>query len=113
MVLNMNLSVGIALVGVFQAFGVAIIGGLFNSHSTRHRKEMEKTEARAILRAEEGLLAMKLISASVNLGIATAHAIKDGKTNGTMESALREAEQAGESYQDFVKTVAARQIAKA
>ena len=102
----------LAIIGLIQSVAVVIIGGLFARDSKKRKKQLENAEARAILRAEESLLAIKLMSASVNLGTATAQAIKEGATNGAMNAALADAARAEEAYQHFIKEVAVRQIAK-
>jgi len=107
----MQLQIELALIGAVQALAVVVIGGLFARDSRKRKISLEKAEVRAILRAEESLLAIKLMSASVNLGMATGTAIKDGKINGIMDKALQEAASAEAAYQHFIKTVAAKQIA--
>ena len=108
----MDKQILLTIIASIETIVVAVIGGLFIRESRRNKKAHEKAEAQAALRAEEGLLSMKLTSASVNLGVATAIAIRDGKTNGEICSALREAGEAEKDYQDFIKRVATRQIVK-
>ena len=105
------MQIELALIGAVQALAVVIIGGLFARDSRKRKKSLEEAEVRAVLRAEESLLAIKLMSASVNLGVATGVAIKEGKTNGVMDKALTEAAAAEAAYQHFIKSVAAKQIA--
>ena len=106
----MGLQMEIAIIGLIQAVVVAVIAGLFARDSNKRKKALENAELRAVLRAEESLLAIKLMSASVNLGIATAVAIKDGNSNGAMSTALKDAAAAEQAYHDFIKTTAAKQI---
>ena len=106
------MSMEIAILGFLQAVTVAVIGGLFARESKRRNKELSVVDARAIIRAEESRLSMKLMSASVGLGTATAKAVRDGHTNGTMEAALEEAESVKREYYNFVNTVASKQIAE-
>ena len=108
----MDKQILITAIASIETIVVAVIGGLFIRESRRNKKAYEKADAQAALRAEEGLLSMKLTSASVNLGVATAIAIRDGKTNGEVNGALKEAGEAKRDYQDFIKRVAAKQIVK-
>jgi len=105
------MNIEFAVIGMIQAMAVALIGGFFARDSHNRKKTLAATEARAELRAEESLLAIKLMSASVNLGVATALAIKDGKTNGATDAALKEAEKAETAYKNFINKVAVKQIA--
>ena len=105
------MNIEIAIIGMVQALAVAIIGGLFARDSRHRKKALADTEAREALRAEESLLAMKMMSASVNLGISTATAIKNGKVNGIMNAALKVAGEVEADYQNFIKTVAVKQLA--
>jgi len=110
----MNFQVEVAFIGLIQSMAVAAIAGFFARESKKRKKAQDAAEARAALQAEESLLAVKLMSASLNLAIATATAVKNSDAAGPMgaaiDAALREAEKAGEAYQDFIKTVATRQI---
>ena len=65
-----------------------IISGIFallvvwlEVRTTRDRKQAEK---RAIIRAKESKLAMKMQDASLSLSLATAIAVERGETNGEM-----------------------------
>ena len=107
----MNLQFEIAIIGLFQAVIVAVIAGMFARDSRRQKKSFEKERLIAALRREESLLALELTAASVNLGVSTAIAVRDNKTNGIMESALNKAGEAERDYQAFVNKLAANQIA--
>ena len=108
----MDMQVEIALIGAFQMIVVAVVGGLFARSSKKQKESLDRAEIRAALRAEESRLSMKLMSASVNLGIATAAAVKDGHINGKMTNAVDEAEKTEQEYQDFIKAIASNQINK-
>jgi hypothetical protein len=89
----------------------SVMAGLF-ALEVRNRNARDKhNEAREKMREEESLLAMKLMSANTNLGIATGMAVRDGRTNGGMTDALKEAEQAKKEYYAFINRVATHQIA--
>ena len=106
------LQLEIAVIGFIQAIVVVILGGLFARDSRKRRNALDNAETRAILRAEESRLSMKLMSSGVNLGIATAIAIKEGRMNGQMDTALAEAAKTEAEYYDFINAVASKQIVK-
>ena len=106
------MQIEIAVIGLIQAVVMAILGGLFARDSKKRKDAARVIEARAALRAEESRLSMKLMSASVHLGMATALAMKEGATNGKMESALRNAKETESEYYDFINAIAARSIIK-
>ena len=91
----------IAIFGLLQTFLIWLVS-----------RKMKRMDARAALRAEESLLSMQMLSATMNLSIATAIAVRDKKVNGVMKRALGDADQTAKSYRDFVDKVAAKQIAK-
>jgi hypothetical protein len=102
----------ITAVGCFQAVAVAVIGGLFARESRQRKAAQNKTEERATIRAEESGLSMRFMSASIELAVATALAVKEGKANGKMDAAVTKAEKAQTDYYAFVNRVAAAQISK-
>lgn len=106
----MDIGMGIAIVGLLQAVAVAAISGLFARENKARRKQIDDAEAKASLRAEESRLSMRLLSADINLTMATARAVRDGVTNGKMEHALSAAEQAQADYYNFINSVAAKQF---
>jgi hypothetical protein len=55
---------------------------------------------------------MKMMSASIELGEATAIAVAGGKINGEMDNARKSAKRAREEYDAFLERVAAREISK-
>jgi len=97
--------------GVFAAI-VAIIEAV----AARDRKTLkdgrERDERRAADRAEESRLSMRMMDAMLELEIATALAVEGGKLNGEMTAAKRKANEAADTYHEFVEKIAARQIAK-
>lgn len=102
----------IAVVGLIQAVAVAIIAGLFNREAKKRKKEAEKSEKRNALRAEEGLLSMKLMNANTDLTVATAIAVRDSKCNGEMSSAMEKAKIVQREYYEFINQIATKQIAE-
>ncbi|MCL2709208.1 MAG: hypothetical protein FWF03_08855 [Defluviitaleaceae bacterium] len=105
-----NIEIALAVVGCFQTLAVAFIGAFFARSSAAQKRSIEKAETRAILRSEESKLSMKLMSACVNLGVATARAMKEGKVNGKIDSSLINAELADGEYHDLIKAIAAKEI---
>jgi hypothetical protein len=85
--------------------------GLFNRESKCRKAEQAKVEKRAHIRAKEGRLAMKLMSANTGLALATAIAVKDQKINGEMDTALTEARKAQREYYDFINDIASEKMA--
>jgi hypothetical protein len=102
----------IAVIGALQTLAVTVIGGLFARDSKRRKKQLDDADVRATLRAEESRLSMRLMSADLSLTRATAHAVKEGRANGTMDAAITEADAAELEYYNFVNGVAAKQVAK-
>ena len=112
-VFGINVQIVIAVIVFVQAIATTVIGGLFARGSERHNLSLAKAERRAAVRSEEALLTMNLMSACLNLGLATATAIKhsDGKVNGSMDGAIEEAEKAETAYHNFIKKIAAKHMA--
>ena len=106
----MNLSIELAIIGLIQAISVAVIGGIFAQNQKKHKADGARIDKRAGIRAKESQLSMRLMSASVNLGVATGIAVKKGIVNGEMDAALKGAEQAQQEYYAFINSVAAEQI---
>ena len=107
----MNIQFEIAIIGLVQAVMVAVIAGLFARDSRKRRKALDNAEVRAMLRAEESMMSMEITSAGLVLGMANAKALKNGSTNGTLESALNDSKKAYDKYQAFIQKIAAQQIA--
>ncbi len=108
--MTMDSTVTIAIIGAIQAIVVGVIAGLFARDSAKKKKVMDDAEVRAALRAEESRMSMKMMSANTRLTMATARAVKDGKSNGKMETALVDAEKTELEYFNFINGVAAKQI---
>ena len=106
----MGLQLGTALIGAFQMIVVAVIGGIFARDSKKRKKQLDNAEARAVLRAQESLLSMKLVYTSLNLSQETAVAVKKGKSNGELEAAIAGADEAKREYYDFINRIAVKQI---
>lgn len=87
----------------------AIIVAAIGAASARERK---RTDARAAVRAEESLLSMRMMSASIDLGVATAMAVQDQKFNGEMTVAKQNAAEIQKDYQAFLQRTTAHQVSK-
>jgi hypothetical protein len=108
----MDTALVITVIGSIQTLAVAVIGGLFARDSKKRKLQLDDVATRALLRAEESRLSMKLLSADVSLTMATARAVKEGRANGKMDAALALAEVAEAEYYAFVNAVAAKQLTK-
>ena len=99
--------------GIFllaQGITVAIIAGLFQRENKKRAADNAKIEQRAAIRAEESQLAMRLMSANTSLAVATGMALKEGRSNGKMETALIEAGKAQADYFKFINDLASKQM---
>ena len=105
------MDIQIALIGLLQAAMVAIIGGYFARDAKKKKAYYERQDKRAHRRAQESRMAMELASANVGLSIVTATAVRDGKTNGIMEAALKNASEANHTYNAFLLGIAAEEVA--
>ena len=97
--------------------GAAVVAvALIEAIAARERSGMKKlrarTDRREAERARENRLAMHMMDASLDLAIATAIAVEEGKLNGEMKAAREKARSAQEEYENFVLELAARQVAK-
>ena len=101
----------VAIIGLMQGIGVAVIAGLFNRETKKRKEVAAHTEKRAKLRAKESLLTLKLMSANNQLATATGRAVRDKHTNGEMEQALIIAEKAQHEYYEFINSIAAEHMA--
>ena len=94
----------------------AVIVAVIEAIAARERKQIkdgrERDERRQADRAEESRLSMRMMDASLELGIATAIAVEEQKLNGEMKAAKAAAAAVRKDYHDFVEKLAARQLAK-
>lgn len=90
----------------------AIAGIVVAVVETRAAKDRKRTEKRAERRAEESRLSMELMSATCELSVVTAVAMRDHHTNGTLQPALDKAQKAQDDYQRFLRAEAAKAVAK-
>lgn len=94
-----------ALIAAASAITVAVV-------EKRADKDRKRAQARAERRERESRLSMELMSATCELSVVTAVAMREGHTNGTLEPALKKAEQAQNDYKNFLMDTAARDVAK-
>lgn len=97
--------------GIFLVV-VAVIEAVAARDRKRVKEERERDERRAADRAEESRLAMRMMDASLELGLATAIAVEEQKLNGEMKAGKAAAQAARADYHAFVEKIAARQLAK-
>ena len=100
----------ITMLFILQPIAVTVITVLFQRESKKRRADNDKAEKRVAIRAEESLLAMRLMSAITKLSMVIALAYKDGSPNGKLDAALTEAEQAQKEYYTFINKIATKKI---
>ena len=116
----MNIQLEVAMVGALQAIVVAILGGIFARDSKKRKvadelmqKNAKRAEERAELRAEESMLAIKLMYANISLSKEMVIALrKRGEINGELNDAIDATKAAETSYKSFLDAVAARKLAE-
>jgi Na+/H+ antiporter NhaB len=116
---NTGASIVVAVITAIQVVAVAVIGGLFQREAKRrkknddeHKESDKKVEKRAKVRAEESRLSMKMMSAAIELGEATAIAVAGGEINGEMARGRESARRAREEYDAFLERIAAEELTK-
>lgn len=91
---------------------VAVVEALAARDRKQAKIDREKATERAKRRETESRLSMQMMDATLQLSIVTANALTGGHNNGNVEKAREAAEKAQAQYDDFLKDVAAHQIAK-
>ena len=94
-----------AVIAALSAVAVAIV-------EARTAKDRRSTQIRAERREKESRLSMELMSATCELSVVTAVALRDHHTNGNLQPALDKAKKAQDSYQSFLRDEAAHAVAK-
>ena len=91
---------------------VAVIEALAVIERRREKDAQERSERRAAERARENRLSMRMMDASLELGLATALAVEKGTCNGELRAAREKARAAQEEYENFIIEIASRQVVK-
>ena len=91
---------------------VAFITALSTRNGRQQKRRDEVYETRSALREEESRLSMKMMSAAIDLGVATALAVEQSKLNGEMKHAKEKAREAQAAYDAFLEKITAREVAK-
>lgn len=91
---------------------VAIVEAIAARERRQQKEDKKRVDARAQRRAEESRLSMRMMDASLELGVATALAVENHRMNGEMAAAKKAAAEAQADYKLFVERVAAEQLAK-
>lgn len=91
---------------------VAVIEAVSVIERRREKYARERSERRASERARENRLSMRMMDASLELGLATALAVEKGTHNGELREAREKARAAQEEYESFIMEIAARQVVK-
>lgn len=87
----------------------AIMSALVSTKNNAHNKKAEK---RAEMRCRENRLMLDMIHANMKLSIGTALAIKNGKANGELSSALEAVSVCDEKYDEFLREIAIAHLTK-
>ena len=100
------------IVPAAAAIIVAVIEAIAAADRKRSKDNEAKAAARAERREEEARLSMRMMDASLELGLATALAVENHRMNGEMTLARDNAQEAQAAYRAFIEKVAAAQLAK-
>lgn len=88
---------------IFISITASVISGMALFFIQRFFKKKEtKDEKRDAIKAKENMLILKSINAVGKLTVANSIALKDGKTNGEMHSALDEYEAVGNEMYEYL-----------
>ena len=90
---------------------IAIIEAMAAKERKETKKQNEKSEARANIRAKESRLSMQMMSATLQLSIVSANALTNGHNNGNVERAKTAAEHAMQEYEQFLQGLAVKEAA--
>ena len=94
------------------AIAVAVIEAVSLSERKRNKEKEEKRDALAAQRVTENRLAMKMQFATLRLSTVCANALTGGHNNGNVERARKAAQEAESEYENFIRGVAAEQMAR-
>lgn len=97
--------------GLFMVV-VALIEAQAAKDRKKTKEETERQKQHEEERAKELRLSMRLIHATLQLGVVSANALTGGHNNGNVERARLTAEKAEEEYDDFLKELGAKQVTK-
>ena len=97
--------------GIFMVI-VAIIEAIAYKERKRTKEFTEKMDLRSERRAEESMLSMQMMSATLQLSTVTANALTGGHNNGNVQAAKEAAEKVEREYREFLQRVASRAINK-
>lgn len=104
------------IISIIMSSLTMVVVAIINYRATVDRKKQEerekKEDRRAAQREKESRLSMQMMDASIQLSIVSANALTNGKNNGNVEEARKAAEAARIAYIDFLKDVAAHEVAK-
>lgn len=94
-----------ALIAAASSITVAVL-------ERRAAQDRKREQVRMDRRERESRLSMDLMSATCELSVVTATAMREGHTNGTLQPALDAAQKAQENYRNFLRDEAAHAVAK-
>lgn len=91
---------------------VAVIEVLSARDRKKSNDERARAEARGVMRAKESRLSMKLADANLELSLATALAVEQGKMDGEMTRARKKASEAQGAYTCFTQELTSNVITR-
>ena len=97
--------------GLFMVV-VALIEAQAAKDRKKTKEETKRHKQHEDERAQELRLSMRLIHATLQLGVVSANALTGGHNNGNVERARLAAEKAEEEYDNFLKELGTNQVAK-
>jgi hypothetical protein len=100
------------LIPALSAILVATIEAIAAMERRKVSNERKRNKERTERREKESRLSMDLMAATCGLAIDTARALRDGHTNGTLASNIKQAEEAQTAYAEFIRTEAAHAVSK-
>ena len=97
--------------GIFMII-VALIEAQAAKDRKNRKEEIERQKRHEEERANELRLSMCLIHATLQLSVVSSNALTGGHNNGNVERARLAAKKAEEEYDNFLKELGAKQVAK-
>lgn len=98
----MQIEIDLIAAAVFLGLPSAVTGFCFWALKKQLDRKDKKREEQEQAREQNEFLLIKSVGASLALGEATAHAIRDGKCNGEMSAALEYAQDIKHEQKDFL-----------
>ena len=100
------------LISGFFALLIAVVEGIAARDRKRAKDSQAKAEARSQRREDAVRLTMRMMNASLDLGVATAIAVEEHRTNGEMKAARETADKVQADYHKFLEQISAEELTK-